>query len=83
MINLLKSGDINNRLLCEILTHKNFKKLMADSEILIDGIATMRFNDLNKSLESVRASIMSNNNIENDHIIRTLVAFQIDEEDFF
>ncbi|HHD1594305.1 TPA: helix-turn-helix domain-containing protein [Enterococcus faecalis] len=83
MINLLKSGDINNRLLCEIATHEYFKKLMADSEIFIDGIATMRFNDLNKSLESVRASIMSNNNIKDDHIIRTLLAYQIDEEDFF
>lgn len=61
MIDLLLSGSINNRLLCEIATHDKFKELMADTEISIDGIATKCFNDINDYLEDVRAEIISQN----------------------
>ena len=40
MVALLKSGRINNRLLCELATHKDFIKFLADIEIYVDGIAT-------------------------------------------
>lgn len=84
MVDLLKSGTINNRLLCEIATHEKFKELMADTEIFVDGIATGRFNNLNNSLENVRAEIISQNpDIEEDVPLRTLSASQINEEDFF
>ena len=84
MIDLLLSGSINNRLLCEIATHNKFKELIADTEIFVDGIATKRFNDLNSSLESVRNEIISQNSeIENDYTLKTLSAAQIKEEDFF
>jgi len=33
VIELLKPGTINNRLLCEIVTHKDFIELMADAEV--------------------------------------------------
>ena len=42
MVALLSSGTINNRLLCEIATHKNFRRLMTDIEIFVDRIADMR-----------------------------------------
>ncbi|MDO4710873.1 MAG: helix-turn-helix transcriptional regulator [Peptostreptococcaceae bacterium] len=84
MIDLLLSGSINNRLLCEIATHDKFRELMADTEIFVDGVATKRFNDLNSSLETVRAEIINQNpNVSNDHTLRTLSAAQVDEEDFF
>lgn len=84
MVDLLLSGTINNRLLCEIATHNKFKDLMADTEIFIDGIATKRFNDLNSSLEDVRAEIIGQNpDTDNDHILRTLSTAQVNEEDFF
>lgn len=84
MIDLLLSGSINNRLLCEIATHDKFNELMADTEIFVDGIATKRFNDLNSSLEDVRAEIIGQNpDIDNDHTLRTLSAAQVNEEDFF
>ncbi len=38
MIDLLRSGKINNRLLCELATHPNFRRLMIDMEICIDRI---------------------------------------------
>ncbi|HFH8551038.1 TPA: helix-turn-helix domain-containing protein [Streptococcus agalactiae] len=84
MIDLLLSGSINNRLLCEIATHDKFKELMADTEIFIDGIATKCFNDINDYLEDVRAEIINRHpNIDEDIPLRTLSASQIREEDFF
>ncbi len=47
VVELLKSGRINNRLLCEIISHEKFKELLADAEIYVDGIATMHFHDTN------------------------------------
>ena len=35
MVELLKSGRINNRLLCEIATHEDFVTLMTDTEIYV------------------------------------------------
>ncbi len=43
MVELLKSGRINNRLLCEIATHEDFVTLMTDTEIYVDGVATAHF----------------------------------------
>ena len=34
---LLKSGRINTRLLCEMMSHEKFAELMADAEIYVDG----------------------------------------------
>ena len=34
---LLKSGRVNNRLLCEIVAHDKFAELLADVEIYVDG----------------------------------------------
>ena len=35
MVALLKSGRINNRLLCELANHKDFIKFLADIEIYV------------------------------------------------
>ena len=53
MVALLKSGRINNRLLCELATHKDFIKFLADIEIYVDGIATMQIQNLNALVEDV------------------------------
>ena len=39
MIELLKSGLIDNSLLCELAVHPDFPRLMADLEIYVNGIA--------------------------------------------
>ncbi len=84
MIALLKNGRINNRLLCEIVTHKEFPALMADTEIYVDGIAAMRFQDLNSVLEMVREEVLAKYQPENeDTTLKTLRAAQIKEEDYF
>lgn len=51
MVTLLSSGKINNRLLCEIVTHENFQRLMTDIEIFVDWIADMRIAQMNLVLE--------------------------------
>lgn len=84
MIDLLLSGSINNRLLCEIATHDKFKELMADMEIFVDGVATKCFNDINDYLEDVRTEIIGQNPyVKEDIPLKTLSATQIREEDFF
>ena len=59
MIELLKSGEINTRLLCEMAAHKDFVKLLADIEIYVDGIASMQVQSLNTWVDVARKEIMT------------------------
>ena len=52
---LLKSGRINTRLLCEMMSHEKFAELMADAEIYVDGMANMRFHAEDRSLKILEA----------------------------
>ena len=84
MIDVLKSGKINNRLLCEMVSHEGFRRLMVDIEIYIDRIADMRINDLNSILDVVRSEIAkSHTTDENDLHLRTLELAHINEDDYF
>ena len=65
MVALLKSGRINNRLLCELATHKDFIKFLADIEIYVDGIATMQIQNLNALVDTVRHEIIEHRNRTN------------------
>ena len=84
MVELLKSGRINNRLLCEIATHEDFVTLMTDTEIYVDGIATSHFNDFNSLLEVLREQVFSQHQpAEEDTALKALEAMQVQEEDYF
>ncbi len=84
MVELLKSGRINNRLLCEIATHEDFVTLMTDTEIYVDGVATSHFNDFNSLLEVLRGQVLSQYQpVEEDTALKALEAMQIQEEDYF
>ena len=84
MVELLSSGRINNRLLCELATHPNFQRLMTDMEIFIDRIADMRVEQMNLILEATRQEVIrSHAPGENDLYMRTLELGQIQESDFF
>lgn len=84
MVELLKSGRINNRLLCEIATHENFQRLMTDIEIFVDRIADMRIAQMNLVLEATRQEVIrSHAPGENDLYVRTLELGQVRESDFF
>ena len=84
MMSVLKSGKINNRLLCEMATHKDFQRLMVDMEIYVDRIADMRINDLNAVLGAMRQTVIDKHNPgENDLYVRTLELAQVSEDEYF
>ena len=84
MIDVLKDGQLNNRLLCEIVTHEGFQRFLTDAEIYIDRIADMRINDMNSFLAAVRQQIIQERNPgENDLHVRTLELAQVEETEFF
>ena len=61
MIDLLKNGRIDTALFCELATHRDFVKLLADIEIYINGIATGQMQNLNAWVDVARAEIMEKN----------------------
>ncbi len=84
MVELLKSGRINNRLLCEIATHEDFITLMTDTEIYVDGVATAHFQNFNSLLEVLRGQVLSQYQpVEEDAALKALEAMQVQEEDYF
>ena len=84
MIELLRSGKINNRLLCELATHPNFRRLMVDMEICIDRIANMRVEQMNLVMEATRQTVLSKYAPgEDDLYVRTLELGQVQESDFY
>lgn len=84
MIELLKNGKINARLLCELAAHKDFVKLMADIEIYVDGIAAMQIQNLNSTVDLARAEIMERYHpVEHDRTLLTLEAAHINEDLYF
>ena len=84
IIDLLKSGKLNNRLLSELALHKDFQRFLVDIEIFVDRIADMRIHDMNSILEANRKQIIEKHNPgENDLYVRTLELAQVREEDYF
>lgn len=84
MIGLLKSGKINNRLLCELAGHECFQRFMVDLEIYVDRIANMRIHDINSILKAERRVVMERMGLDDsDLYMRTLELAQIDEDDYF
>ena len=83
-IELLKSERFNNRLLCEIIKHPQFPKLMADTEIYVDGIATLQIKNLNDWLDSVRMQIIQQSAPDSDELyLKILEASHIQEDEYF
>ena len=82
-VDVLKSGKLNNRLFCELVTHPEFPRLMADMEIYVDGMVSMQIRNLNALLESVRTSIVEKYDPKEDNTLRTLKEAQIDEDEYF
>ena len=77
-VELLKSGRINNRLLCEIVTNDKFEQLMTDTEIYIDGHATSTFRTLYESLEEQRQVIVQKyKQADRDFYSQTLLAAEV------
>ena len=81
---LLKSGRVNNRLLCEMMAHKDFIRLLADIEIYVDRVASMQVQSLNAYVDVVRQEIIDRYQPgEDDPHLRVLRAAHLDEDEYF
>ena len=83
MIELLKSGLIDNSLLCELVVHPDFPRLMADLEVYGNGIAGKQVQSANAIVDAVSATIMKQYNPSlSDPQLRQLIAAHIDDDSF-
>ena len=83
MIELLKSGLVDNSLLCELATHPDFPRLMADLEIYVNGIATKQVQGANAIVDAMSAKVMKKHNPGiSDTQLRQLITAHIDEDEF-
>ena len=83
MIDLLKSGRIDNTLLCELAAHPDFPRLMADLEIYVNGVAGKQVQSANAIVDAVSATIMKQHNPGlTDPQLRQLIAAHIDDDSF-
>jgi len=84
MIDLLKSGRIDNTLLCELAAHPDFVKLLADIQIYVEGIAAMQIQNLNAWVDVARAEIVEKYQPgENDKTTYLLQSAHVDEGEYF
>ena len=83
MIELLKSGWVDNSLLCELAAHPDFPRLMADLEIYVNGVAGKQVQSANAIVDAVSATIMKQHNPGlTDPQLRQLIAAHIDDDSF-
>lgn len=83
MIELLKSGLIDNSLLCELAAHPDFPRLMADLEIYVNGVAVKQVQTANAIVDTMSATIMKQYNPGlTDPQLRQLIAAHIDDDSF-
>ena len=83
MIELLKSGRVDNSLLCELAAHPDFPRLMADLEIYLNGVAVEQVQAANAIVDTMSATIMKRYNPGlTDPQLRQLVTAHIDDDSF-
>ena len=84
VIELLKTGKTNNRLLCELIKDPEFLKLLTDIEIYVDGIAQTQINNLNSYVNVVRKEIIDKYDPpKDDRTLAVLEAAKIEEDLYF
>ena len=84
MIDILKSGRVDNALLCELAAHPDFVKLLADIQIYVEGIAAMQIQNLNAWVDVARAEIVEKYQPgEIDRTAYLLQAAHVDEGEYF
>ena len=84
MIELLKSKRVDTALLCELATHPDFTKLLADIQIYVEGIASMQIQNLNAWVDVARAEIMEKYQpTEQDKTMYLLQSAHVEEGDYF
>ncbi len=82
-VDLLKSGKLNVRLICEMIKHPDFKNFLSDMEIYVDNLAGMQFRNINKMIEQTRVRLQNKGISDEDHYMKTLEAATISEDNYF
>lgn len=82
-VEILKSGKLNARLICEMIKHPEFKNFLTDMEIYIDNLAGMQFRNLNKMIEQTRVRLQNKGISDEDHYMKTLATASISEDNYF
>ena len=82
-LDLLKSGKLNVRLICEMIKHPEFLNLLSDLEIYIDNLAGMQIRNMNTMIEQTRLRLQNNGVPDSDHYMKTLEAASINEDNYF
>ena len=83
-VDVLRNGKFNHRLLCELLEHPGFSRLMTDFEIHVDGLVSDRIRDMNVLMEATRQELEERYHADaEDLTMRTLKAAQINEDEYF
>ena len=83
-VDLLKSGSINNRLLCELITHPDFMDFLTDLEIYVDGLAGVQIQSLNAVVDVIRKRLQDNSgSSDNDKDLRLMQTSHIEDVDYF
>ena len=79
----MKSGRVDNSLLCELAAHPDFPRLMADLEIYVNGTAVKQVQSANAIVDIMSAAIMKQHNPGlTDPQLRQLIAAHIDDDSF-
>lgn len=83
MIELLRSGKVNNALLCELATHPDFPRLMAELEVYVNGMVVKLVQTANTFVDAASANIVKEyDSGADDPYLRQLVAAHVDEDGF-
>ena len=62
-VDLLKSGKLNVRLICEMIKHPDFINFLSDMEIYVDNLAGMQFRNINKMIEQTRVRLQTKSSL--------------------
>ena len=83
-LTLLKDRKINTLLLSELITHEQFRKLMLDLEIYVDGLADMQIKSLNFVVDTSRKALMKRHNPDEYNLqLNTLKAQHLELNEYF
>ena len=82
-VDLLKSGKLNVRLICEMIKHLEFINFLSDFEIYVDNIAAMHLRNMNKMIEQTRIRLQNNGIPDSDYYVRTLQTATITDDNYF
>ena len=83
-LSLLKDRKLNSLLLSELITHEQFRKLMLDLEIYVDGLADMQVKSLNFVVDTSRKVLMKRYNPDEYNLqLGTLNAQHLELNEYF